>query len=162
MAGLDKPRFVTSKTMQIAGVHAPFTPATLKDIPKLWEEFRSEVALMSGVVGKTEYGLWFNVLAKGGQLFYLAGVEIGQFAPAPQIFTRTDLRPRSYAVFAHRGDVTNTRATIDAALSELPKLGKEHFGAYAGEPDFFERYVDGYQAAKSGTGAVEIWVPLKA
>jgi AraC family transcriptional regulator len=62
-----------------------------------------------------------------------------------------------YAVFSHREHVSTIRCTINTIWNKwLPESGHE----VADAPNF-ERYGEDFDS-KSGTGTIEIWVPLRA
>ena len=62
-----------------------------------------------------------------------------------------------YAVFSHRDHISTIRRTINTIWSKwLPESAHEAADA----PDF-ERYGEEFDA-RTGTGGVEIWIPIKA
>ncbi len=73
----------------------------------------------------------------------------------PGEFARIRIPAQRYAVFSHRGHISTLRATVYTIWNKwLPASGHAHADA----PDF-ERYDERFDA-ESGTGTVEIWLPI--
>ena len=97
----------------------------------------------------------------GGELRPLANrvvFEISDcraFASLPQAFTRLRIAERRYLVFHHADHIGTIRGTITAIWNDyLPASGH----VVADSPNF-ERYDQAFDPA-TGTGGLEIWVPI--
>jgi AraC family transcriptional regulator len=92
-----------------------------------------------------------------GTFDYICGVEVADFSALPPEFSRVRISGQRYAVFAHRDHVSTIRRTINTIWNKwLPDSPHEAADA----PDF-ERY-DADFDPETGTGGVEIWIPIKA
>lgn len=153
---LDPPRFETGRTLLIAGLGERYSHETCQGIPLQWQRFTPYIGNIGGQIGTMTYGICCN--ADGaGNFEYVAGVEVSSFDELPAEFRRVRIPEQRYAVFTHREHISAIRATWDTIWNQwLPNSGHEVFDA----PDF-ERYDDRFDA-QTGTGEVEIWLPLKA
>jgi AraC family transcriptional regulator len=69
---------------------------------------------------------------------------------------------QKYAVFSHREHVSKLSNTVGTILSKwLPQSGYEVAHAGADAPDFFERYGEDFDP-QTGTGGMEVWIPIKS
>ena len=156
---LAQPRIVDRGKLTIVGMSERYTPATLTEIPTQWFQFQSRVALATGRVDANAYGVWFDVLRGGGQFTYISGVAVGEFAPVHPQFSRALIPPLRYAVFQHQGAAQEIRSTMDAIVNQwLPQSGRAP-AQIAGAPDFFEVYSEEFN--RTGSGPIEIWLPIK-
>ncbi|MGE0597508.1 MAG: GyrI-like domain-containing protein [Hyphomonadaceae bacterium] len=166
MANLN-PRFEEFGPVTIAGIVGQHQGATMaQSIPLQWRRFESEIAFITGRRDPNTYGILYHVLSGAREFTYMSGVSVGDFATTPEYLGRSLLQKMKFAKFAHDGDVTTIRNTIDAILSQwLPSSGQTHFaqGQRADVtivPDFIERYGPGYDP-KTGRGDIEVWLPVK-
>jgi AraC family transcriptional regulator len=154
-ATLAAPRFETGKALLIAGLGARYTSQNSQAIPSQWQRFGPHIGHIPGQVGITAYGVCCN-FDEDGTFEYIAGVEVARFADLPESFRTLRVPERRYAVFSHREHISAIRATHFAIWSKwLPESGHE----VADAPNF-ERYGPEFDP-QTGTGLVEIWVPLK-
>ncbi len=110
---------------------------------------------MPGQVGRVAYGARYNA-DEQGNFDYLCGVEVADFAKLTPESTRVRIPEQRYAVFTHAGHISTIRRTWNSVYTQwLPQSGHE----LADAPDF-ERYDETFDG-QTGTGGVEIWVPLK-
>ena len=87
---------------------------------------------------------------------YLTGVEVARFQDLPAGFVTIRLPERKYVVFTHQGHV----AAVPNSMREiwthwLPKSGHQ-----IADGPFFERYVDRFNP-RTGSGAIELWLPIE-
>lgn len=158
MAKLEPPRFENRQAMVIAGLRGHITFANWAGIPEQWERFVRS-GPVPGKVGAPHYGLCFN-MADGFD--YLCGVEVSGAEGLDGEFTSVNVRAQRYAVFAHCGHVSKIRDTCDAIWRQwFPQSGQEFAPAAGGEPDFFERYGEGFHP-QTGLGDIEVWIPIKS
>ena len=91
-----------------------------------------------------------------GNFDYICGVEVSDFSRVPPDWYRARIPEHRYAVFSHRDHISTIRRTWNTIWNKwLPESGHE----VADAPDF-ERYGEDFDSA-TGTGSVEIWVPIK-
>lgn len=152
---LEPPRFADAKTLLIAGLGERYSCETAAGIPAQWQRFAPWIGKVPGQVGATAYGVCCN--ADGaGNFDYVCGVEVSDFSRVPAEFARVRIPERRYAVFFHRGHVSAIRRTWNTIFNKwLPESGFK----VADAPDF-ERYDERFDP-RSGTGGVEIWLPIE-
>ena len=156
IAKLDPPRFETGHTLLVAGLGNRYKFETSHGIALQWQRFGPYIGNIRGQVGNLAYGVCCN--ADGaGNFEYVAGVEVSSFDELPAEFRRVRIPEQRYAVFTHREHISTIRATWYTILNQwLPNSGYQ----FADAPDF-ERYDNRFNP-QTGTGEVEIWLPLKA
>lgn len=166
MANLN-PRFEEFGPVTIAGLVGQHQAASMQQtMRQQWRRFEPDIAYITGRRDPNTYGIMYNVLRGAREFSYMTGVAVGDFATTPEHLGRSLLQKIRYAKFAHEGDVTTIRNTIDAIMGQwLPASGETHFGKDANPdavsvPDFIERYGPGFDP-KALSGDIEIWLPLK-
>lgn len=152
---LDPPRFENGRALLIAGLGERYRFESNQGIPQQWGRFQRYIGNIPGQIGETAYGVCCN--ADGvGNFDYITGVEVSSFDDVPTEFARVRIPARRYAVFSHRHHISRMRATVYTIWNQwLPTSGYGHADA----PDF-ERYDDRFDPS-TGTGIVEIWLPIK-
>jgi AraC family transcriptional regulator len=153
---LEPPRLENAKGLLIAGLRE--RPETIAAIPEQWQ--RAMAYRIPNQMGKAAYGLNFNSLSAAGTFEYLAGVEVSDFSGLPSELSRLSIPPQKYAVFTHRGHVSKLSDTCDRIGKWLPQSGYQHADADPAAPDFFERYGEDFDP-QTGTGGIEVWIPIK-
>jgi AraC family transcriptional regulator len=152
---LEPPRFETGKPLLVAGLCERYDDATTAGIPAQWQRFLPHLGNIPGQIGRTAYGVCFNS-DDDGNCDYLAGVAVTDFSALPADFARVRIPAGRYAVFAHREHISTIRRTWKTIWSKwLPESGH----ALADAPTF-ERYGENFDG-RTGTGGLEIWIPLK-
>lgn len=148
------PRIVAFGPILIAGLKKRYNNETSAAIPSQWQEFTPFIGHVPNQKGNAAYGVLHNNDGEGN-VDYLCGVEVSDFAEIPAGFETLRLAPRTYAVFEHAGHVSEIRRTWHAIFKGwLPANDRE----IADAPDF-ERYSEKFDP-RSGTGGIEIWIPL--
>ena len=124
--------------------------------PRGQQRFGPHIGNIPGQIGRTAYGVRCNSDDEGN-FDYICGVEVSSFSELPPNFSRVRIPEQRYAVFSHRDHVSTIRRTINTIWSKwLPESAHEAADA----PDF-ERYGEEFDP-RTGTGGVEIWIPIKA
>jgi AraC family transcriptional regulator len=157
MRTLEQPRFEDGKPLVIAGL-AQRHSGTNAAIPQQWERFVPLIGKIPGQVGRAAYGVVFDMLNRSFSFGYLSGVEV---APdrVPDELGHLEIPAQRYAVFSHRCRVSAIHYTMRSIFGEwLPQSGHQHAADGA---DFFERYGERFDPG-TGTGDIEIWVPVKS
>jgi AraC family transcriptional regulator len=153
---LQPPRFVDGKLLLIAGLGERYDCDSSAAIPAQWQRFLPHFGRIPGQVGKVAYGVCCNG-DDTGNFDYICGVEVKDFSGLPHEWSRLRIPPQRYAVFAHEGHISTIRGTWSAIWNEwLPNSGQQRADA----PDF-ERYGENFDSA-SGSGGLEIWIPVKS
>ena len=147
-----KPEFRDGKAVVVAGIAARYAPATKAAIPALWGRF---VPLMRTIPGKLSfetYGVCFNLDGQGG-FEYLCGLPIGEDTALPEGLRSVAIPAGRYAVFSHGTDLSTLAETWRGIFAWLGNPG------YRMPEPYFEWYSADF-CAESGTGALEIWIPV--
>jgi AraC family transcriptional regulator len=155
ITSLKPPRFENGKPLLIAGLGERYVCETSAGIPAQWQRFVPHIGHIPGQVGRTAYGVRCNS-DDAGNFDYICGVEVSDFSRVPPDWYRARIPEHRYAVFSHRDHISTIRRTWNTIWNKwLPESGHE----VADAPDF-ERYGEDFDSA-TGTGSVEIWVPIK-
>jgi AraC family transcriptional regulator len=154
--GLGKIRLDATPEMVIAGHNKGYTRDTAQGIPQQWDRFAPLIGKVPGQIGSTSYGVTWNT--KPDCTFdSLTGVEISDPTQLGDEWNSLRLASRRYAVFTHKGHVSRLPATFDTIWSKwVPDCGLP-----IAKAPCFERYTSKFDP-KTGTGEVEIWIPLES
>jgi AraC family transcriptional regulator len=156
IAKLEPPRFEYGKPLLVAGLGERYSCETSKAIPAQWQRFAPHIGNIPGQVGGTTYGVCCNGDDEGN-FDYITGVEVADFSDLPVSFSRVRIPAQRYAVFSHREHVSTIRRAVNTIWSKwLPESGHE----VADAPNF-ERYGEAFDP-HTGSGGLEIWIPIKA
>jgi AraC family transcriptional regulator len=156
LANLEPPRFENLKTLLIAGLGERYTAETCANIPAQWQRFAPHIGHIPGQVGRTAYGVICNT-DDAGNTEYISGVEVADFSRLPAEFARLRIPEHRYAVFAHRDHIAAIRRTWFTIWNKwLPESGHQ-----VAEAPEFERYGEEFDP-RTGTGRLEIWIPIKS
>lgn len=151
---LEPPRIKTRDALSIAGLSDRYTFETNTAIPALWERFLPYIGHIPGQIDGNTYGVCYNGDGNGA-FDYLCGVAIFSMTDLPPEFKTIKLHSGRYAVFRHNGHISGIRATWYTIWNKwLPQSGY----SVASAPDF-ECYSSDFDP-ETGTGSVEIWIPL--
>jgi AraC family transcriptional regulator len=153
---LEPPRFENGRPLLLAGLSARYNRDTSAGVPAQWQRFMPYYGNVPGQIGRTTYGVLYNS-DEAGNTDYMTGVEVSDFSGLPEELSRLRVAPQRYAVFSHRDHISTIRRTWHSIFNKwLPESGHEPADA----PQF-ERYSEAFDPV-SGTGGLEIWIPLKA
>jgi AraC family transcriptional regulator len=95
-------------------------------------------------------------LTDDGAFTYLCGLEVTDFAAAPADLDRIRIAPGRYAVFRHKGHVSELRRTYDAIWNQwFPSSG-----AAPSDAPIIERHDPNF-SVETGYGGLEIWTPIQ-
>jgi AraC family transcriptional regulator len=156
MATLESPRFEIGRALLIAGLSERYNDETIARIPAQWQRFGPHIGSISGQVGRVAYGVCCNGDDEGN-IDYLAGVEVSSFSDLPAELSRVRIPAQKYAVFTHSDHISTIRRTWKTIWAKwLPESGHE-----VADAPTFERYGEEFDP-RSGTGGLEIWIPLKS
>jgi AraC family transcriptional regulator len=153
--GLGAPRFEAGKTRVIAGLNESYTFENRVNIPRQWDRFVPHIGKVPGQIGQISYGVCWN-FSPGKGFDYLSGVEVEEGSKLPAELKTLPLAAREYAVFTHSDHVSTIGNTIDKIWNTwVPQAGLKVATA-----PWFERYTEAFNA-QTGTGGMEIWIPLE-
>jgi AraC family transcriptional regulator len=157
---LQEPRLQDRRALLVAGLQEHYTPETMNSIPALWK--RLPFGRIPGQLGHMAYGIVYNVDPQSKGFDYFCGVEVAAISPANANFKSNKVPSQKYAIFCHREHVSKLRNTIDAIFSTwLPTSGQTHARPTPASPDLVEYYGENFDP-ESGTGDMEVWLPIKS
>ena len=152
---LAPPRVESAGAFLVAGLGARCSFETNQGIPLLWQRLADQAACIPGRVGSVSYGVCCNS-DEQGNFDYIAGIEVASFAGLPDTLSRCTIPAQNYLVFSHQEHISAIRNTVYTIWNAW--LPNSDYRQAAG-PDF-ERYDERFEAS-TGTGGVEIWVPIR-
>jgi len=155
-ATIDKPRIQSGAPLALAGRRESFTASTMQNVPALWMRFIPEATKL-GTVTQT-YGLVFN---RDGGVDYMAAIVVPGTVKLPAGWTSVRLPAQTYAVFPHRAHVSKIGESVIAACEWLGRSDHQHVDGSPDRPAFLEHYSEAFDP-NSGTGGMEVWVPVKS
>lgn len=157
---LQPPRLQERRALLMAGLQEHYTPQTMNTIPAQWK--RLPFGRISGQLGRMAYGVVFNLDEKSGAFDYFCGVEVATISPAHKSLTSYKSTQQKYAIFCHRENVSRLRDTIHTIFSAwLPTSGQILAHPTGTSPNLVEYYGESFDP-ESGTGDMEIWIPIQA
>jgi AraC family transcriptional regulator len=156
LTNLQPPRFENGPALLIAGLSERYTFETSAGIPAQWQRFVPHLGHIPGQVGWVTYGVICNS-GDAGNMEYICGVEVSDFALVPQEYARLRIAEQRYAVFTHLDHISTIRRVWFTIFNKwLPESGSK-----IAEAPEFERY-DGKFEPVSGMGGFEIWIPIRS
>ncbi|MBI5094951.1 MAG: AraC family transcriptional regulator [Candidatus Hydrogenedentes bacterium] len=154
-AQMVSPRFETGKPILIAGLKTRYSQQTRAEIPAHWHGFVPYIGQVPDQVNGVAYGVCWN-FDSDGNFDYLTGVEVSRVSDLAPGFSHVMVPGSRYAVFTHSEHASALPNTIQAIWCDWrPTSGRE----IADSPSF-ERYGEKFDP-QTGTGDIEIWVPVK-
>ena len=160
-----EPRFVNRRALKLAGISRHYDAQDTEAFAKQWQEFIPLIGKVPGQVGAETYGVVLGSFGSDAGFEYITGVEVSGFDNVLAKLRHLDVPAQRYAVFVHEGHVSGIRDTVYTIKKEwLPKMmvpGRVDTTREGGnQPDFFERYGKDFDP-RTGSGKIEVWVPLK-
>jgi len=158
---LEGPRIEKRGSFLFAGLRRHYTDDRISNIPVQWQQFVAYLSKIPGQIGHATYGACLSPANRAAGIDYLTGVEVSSAAGLPAEFSVVTVPAQDYAVFVHRGHVSQLRDSLNAIWQErLPESGLQVGAASPVSPVFFERYAERFDP-RTATGDVEIWIPIK-
>ncbi|MEM7100924.1 MAG: effector binding domain-containing protein [Pseudomonadota bacterium] len=145
-------RFHTHEALHIKGLSRFHPFDEVDQIADQWGEFAATLKQRSAAVPAVTFGIIYDTNKRG--FHYLSGIETLKTERETKL-TLLSLPPQTYAVFAHADHVATLRDTCDAIWADWVPHSKRKVV----EGPWFERYGSAFDPA-TGTGGVEIWIPL--
>ena len=161
---LQGPRLENAGSFLVAGLRRHYAEDRISNIPAQWQQFVGYLDRIPGRIGRTTYGVCLNPINGAAGIDYLSGVEVSCSAglPLPDDLGVVTIPAQLYAVFVHRGHVSQLRDSLDAIWQKrLQESGYEVGFASTESPVFFERYTDGFDS-RTASGEVELCIPIKS
>lgn len=151
---ISDPRIEARSGMSIIGLRRVYgEDESAAGIPNQWQEFVQHIGHIPNQKNDETYGVCH--MTDNG-LEYICGVEVTANDDVPKGLHKLELGPQNYAVFQHDGHISTIRRTWATIFQKA--LPEADF-VRADAPDF-EWYSSDFDPI-SGTGRIEIWIPLK-
>jgi AraC family transcriptional regulator len=155
LTNLQPPRFENGRTLLIAGLSERYNSETSAGIPAQWQRFGPYLGHIPGQAGRAAYGVLCNS-DDAGNMEYISGVEVSDFARVPGEFAHLRIPEARYAVFSHPDHISTIRRVWHTIFNRwLPESGYR-----IAEGSEFERYGEEFDGI-TGTGGFEIWIPVR-
>jgi len=152
---LTPPRFVDGKPLLLVGMSLHYSCENSAGVPAQWQKFLPHFPNVPGQLNRKAYGAMYN-FDEEGNFDYLCGVEVADFSRVPAGWATLRLAAAKYAVFTHGEHVSTIRRTWATIWdSWFPSSGHE-----VADAPHFELYGEDFNS-QTGTGGVELWIPLK-
>jgi AraC family transcriptional regulator len=151
---IEVTRMQEGRALRIAGITTHYTADNIAAIPSQWQRFAPHIGHVPGQKGAIAYGV--ISFHETGEMDYTAGVEVGSTATISTPFTVVNVPAQYYAVFTHRGHVTDIRLTCEAIWNDWFQRSK----VKPGNGPMFELYDSRFNPT-TGEGEVEVWVPIQ-
>ena len=149
------PRFETSKPMTLAGTVDHYDCNEVSGIPAQWQRFGEHLGHIPHQVGKVAYGASYN-FDGDNSMDYMCGVEVSSTDNLMKGFATLEIPKQRYAVFTHSGHVSTIRSTYAAIWANwFPSSGAKTVPGAT-----IERYGPEFDG-RTGTGGLEIWIPIE-
>ena len=152
---LDLPKITKLGAFTVKGVGVNTSVDDTSNIPVLWQELNQHLSPEEWAKVPATFGVCVD-FDEAGKFRYVAGFD--PFGPieAPDSFESTTVPANTYAVFTHRGHISDIgKSTYTLWNKTLPESGHTAISAPS-----FERYDQQFNAV-TGFGDVEIWVPIE-
>jgi AraC family transcriptional regulator len=153
-----QPKLLRRPAFDVVGMAGHFTPSTNTRIPELWARFARRMPEVQHRRGICTFGLCVDPdpgASGDGAFKYVAAVEVERGDDVPEGMVSVHVPENRYAVFTHRGHVSQLGATVkhvfDTWLAAQPVRRVP-------APDF-ELYDERFDPM-TGDGEVDIYVPI--
>jgi len=157
---LDTPRVEVRKPLTLAGLRKRYNSKIVTNIPSLWRELHPYWAKVTVRTGKGAFGLVLDMNNAEG-FDYFAGFEVSSDKNLPAEILVIKVPAQEYAIFAHRGHVSEIRDTMSAIWREwLPSSEYQVAFGSGKTPDAMEHYGEDFNP-QTGMGDIEIWIPIR-
>jgi len=153
------PRLVHARAMRFVGLRRHYTGQDMDQVPAQWQAFIAQRQNIAHAIGAVAYGLVFD---RPQGIDYMPAWEVSQFGGnLPAGFATAEMPAGDYAVFAHDGHLSGIRDTVDGIWRHWMPTATRKPVEREGAPYFFERYGEKF-VPQTGTGDIEIWIPIEA
>lgn len=156
---LESPRIEISQPLQLVGLQQNYNSKTRAEIPKQWQRFAPQIPALSGKNMGTTYGV---VLAgsEPDSIKYFCGVEASENAKALMGFIRVSIPAHRFAKFSHHDHVSKLHETEMAIMDNWMTEHQNEVARDSKLPLMVEYYGPKFNP-QTGTGDMEVWIPIK-
>ncbi|HLZ85336.1 MAG TPA: GyrI-like domain-containing protein [Caulobacteraceae bacterium] len=147
-------RTVAAPAFQVLGLVATHGFGDVTRIPAQWRAFGPQIEAIPERVGAAPLGLMLDI-DDDGRFSYACAVEVAGADRPPRGLHRLRVPAGTYAVFPHRGHVSELNRTYAAIFDRwFPARGER-----LGPAPVLERHDPRFDV-RTGRGGLEIWAPL--
>jgi AraC family transcriptional regulator len=152
---LSPPRVETLPEMCFVGFVERYDCKSPMGIPNQWQRLAPYLGTLRSQIGRDAYGVCFN-FDEEGKFDYMSGVAVNANSETPSGLVRMTLPGQKYAVFHHKGHISEIRSVITAIWSaQLAASGHEPVHGPT-----LEKYGPEFDG-RTGLGGYEIWIAIK-
>jgi len=159
-----EPKIITKESFKVVGMEGKTTLKNNK-IPGLWHKFMRVIGeIKNRINNNVAYGICECVSEFDAKNFNedtefteLVCVEVSKFDNIPEGMVGRTLQTQKYAVFTHRGPLTNLRSTYDYIYGTWLK----NSGYEIAEADDFEYYDERFNPVSQEDSEFDIYIPVK-
>lgn len=155
LSEIEPPRFVDLESRFFLGTVEHYDCEAPLGIPNQWQNFGKYLGNIPGQIGDAAFGICYN-FDEEGNFDYMCAVEVSETSNFPKELKTLQLPAQRYAVFVHKGHVSNIRATFGAVWQGWFAKAKEKPVPGAN----LERYGKEFDP-RTGLGGIEIWIPVQ-
>jgi AraC family transcriptional regulator len=152
---LKEPRFENVGELLFAGLSQHIAYHEMQNIAGQWQRFmQNYYGSIENKIGEPPAGI--TTASDDDGITHVTAAGVTKFGAMPKELIKVTLQPRTYAVFAHDGHVTQIRETYQAIWNDwFPNSGRA-----PAEAPGFERHNATFDP-RTGNGGCTIWLPLK-
>jgi AraC family transcriptional regulator len=155
LPGLNPPRLESLSESSFVGLVERYDSQSPAGIPNQWQQFAPYLGTIRSQIGRDAFGVCFN-FDEEGKFDYMSGVTVKAGSDSPNGLVRLTVPAQKYAVFHHKGHITDIRSVIAAIWS----VGLSEAGFEPVHGPTLERYGPEFDG-RTGQGGYEIWVAVK-
>ncbi|RYZ99322.1 MAG: AraC family transcriptional regulator [Moraxellaceae bacterium] len=153
-------RFEHLEPLLLAGIREPLTDNAEKEIPILWQSFLALIDKIAHKIDNNRYGVCVQTGEYNREYYYMACCAVSDLNDMAEEFSPIIIPSQEYAVFTHRGHLSQIRQTISFAFDVwLPASTWSLTRQSTHTVHFFEKYTEEFDPSV-GVGGIEIWVPI--
>ena len=157
-----KPKFIEKGDFTIVGLASYFSKATTSEIPPLWCKFVQRMGELKNASPTVLYGFCDQPkdVPEDKEFRYMACMEVeDKNAAVPDGLTAIDVPAKRYAVFTHKGPITEIAKTYDYIYGTwLPESDYEADGSHDFEY-YDERFNNGNPMDPESE--LDVYIPVK-
>lgn len=154
-ARLPTVRILQAPAFQALGLVETHAFGDVTRIPVQWRAFGPQIEAIAGRVGPAPLGLMLDI-DDDGRFSYACAVEVTDVDRLPPGLRKLRVPAQTYAVFPHRGHVSELRRTYAAIFDRWFAAHGEKLAA----GPVLERHHPRFDV-RTGRGGLEIWTPLE-
>lgn len=151
-----EPRIVKKGAMTLVGM-IYFGDNQNGEVSQLWVEFNEQADQIANYVPDCAFGLSFTDDRESPNFWYMASWAVRELNEVPATMVAKTVPAQTYAVFTHRGPVSNISATYAFAHNNwLPTSGYE-----LAAPFDFEYYDLRFRGPDNPESETDIYIPIR-